>query len=169
MTMAAPTGDIELDKRLAGVIGRAVMDTFNIMVRVKPVVGQFEIIDRPSVHGDISGIMNIVGDDLEGAFILSFPKETVFHILARVYGNAFHEITPSVQDAVAEFTNVIYGVVKAGLVTMGLNLRMALPNVVIGDQHKVVSPQTGPCLLLPVHVLNYTFQVVLYIRKVENK
>jgi CheY-specific phosphatase CheX len=169
VTNSASFDVVEFNKRLAQIVNGAVNETFVVMTGMQPVVGQFQIVTRPSIVGDISGIINIATDEMEGAFILVFPKETVFHILARVYGKAFSDLNASVQDGVAEFTNVVYGLIKSGLFPMGIKLHVALPSVVIGDQHLILSPKTGPSLVFPVQIQNYTFNVIFSLSRIADK
>lgn len=165
MTGGVVSPSIDLGSELAGLLERAVADTLSNMAGFHPVAGAFQILDEAKIHGDISGIMNVGSRDWDGAFILTFPKATIFHILARIYKRSFDELNVSVQEAVAEFTNVIFGTFKSHLSQHGVSLSMSLPNLVMGDDHRVVSMLRGPSLLLPMEVAGLPFHIVFNIYK----
>lgn len=101
--------------------------------------------------GDISGVIGLVSDGFTGSVILSFPKQTFLTILSRMLGETFTEITPEIQDGASELTNIIFGQAKAGLNGKGHNIKMALPSVVVGKDHVVLSGTLGPRVVIPFH------------------
>lgn len=161
--MAPPSRvqQIELNNQLARLVISAVVETFSTMTELTPQAGEVSYDNAANIHGDISGIISMVQEQTDGVMVVSFPKETIFHVLARIYRKQFGELNTSVQQGVAEFTNIIYCQIKTNLNKSGFTFRMALPNVVIGDQHKVVNSAHGPALIVPFTIGNYGFHVVL--------
>lgn len=141
----------------------AVVETFTQMVGIRPQPGRAAFNSTAPVHSDISGIINLVQEESEGVLVVSFSKETIYHILAKIYGREFSEMNSSVQQGVGEFTNIIYGGVKASLNKAGHNFKMALPSVVIGDQHKIINPKAGSTMSVPFTVSGYSFHVTIQI------
>lgn len=156
---------MELNNQLAKLVINAVTETFSTMTGLTPQAGQVTFGADTNIHGDISGIISMVQEQTDGVLVVSFPKETIFHILARIYQQQFGDLNSSVQQGVAEFTNIIYCQIKTHLNKNGFTFRMALPNVVIGDQHKVVNSAHGPALIVPFSIGNYGFHVLIQTTK----
>lgn len=169
MTMPGKVQTIELNSMLAKTVVSAVVETFTSMTGLTPKPGPVELSKEVNIHSDISGIITMVQEQTDGVMVVSFPKETIFHILARIYQQNFLDLNSSVQQGVAEFSNIIYCQIKTNLNKSGFNLRMALPNVVIGDQHKVVNSSHGPALVVPFTISNYTFHVILQSTSTQTK
>ncbi len=166
MSNTVQTPEIKLDTNMAEIIAASAIETISTMTGLQPVAGKIEHSQDLSVHADISGIVTIIQERVEGALIVSFPKETIFHILARIYRQPFLEINTSVQQGVGEFANIIYGIMKTNLNKSGYKLKMALPHVVMGDQHKVVNTLSQPIMIVPLTISSqYTFHVTLQIHK----
>ena len=107
--------------------------TFGLSAKLR----EKKIVKRPFAQGDISGTVGLVQNHQEGNLVLSFPKETLFHILYQIYQIEFDELNKSAQDATAEVTNMIYGQIKVRLNENGHSLQMALPNIVLSDNHEI--------------------------------
>lgn len=165
--MGAVKQDLELNAHWTFAVIDAVVETFSNMIGVRPQPGRAIFNANQPIHGDISGIMNLVQEQHDGVLIVTFPKDTIFHILARIYGTQFTDINSSVQQAVGEFTNVIYGGVKTSVNKSGYKFKMALPSVVIGDQHKVVNPSTGTTMVVPFTINGYAFHITIQINTDE--
>lgn len=148
---------LALDNQWNEAVTDAVVETFATMIGVRPRPRPAAAGELPA--GDVSGIMALERDQIEGSLVLSFPKETIFFILGRVYGQDFLDVDASVQDAVGEFTNIIYGGVKLGLKKAGHDFKMALPSVVIGDKHRVLGSAVSGSLTLPFDLGGHPFHV----------
>jgi chemotaxis protein CheX len=165
MNSTSTKPDLGMNANWSKAIVDAVVLTFTEMCGMEPFAGVARINSATPIHSDVSGIINLVQERVEGVLVVSFPKETIYHVLARIYGTEFHDVNRRVQDAVGEFTNVIYSTMKTSLNKGGHKLKMALPNVIIGDQHKVVSPtlngttMTIPFNFGPVYTFHITVQM----------
>ncbi len=120
-------------------------------------------------EGDVSGLMSIVGDKFGGAIILSFPKQTIFKILEKVYFMEFTEVNESVISGVGELANIVYGLVKTSINKQGDNLQMSLPNVILGNQHIIVGVSNGPVVKIPFNTELGDFAVLVYLSENSKK
>ena len=152
---------VELGHRLAKEIDYGVHSTLANMFGLKSEVGAFRIQDECSVQGDVSGLITLTQEKSEGTLIVSFPKATIFGLLSKMYRKPFTEINQSVKLGVGELTNIIYGVVKSNLNKDGFAFKMAVPNVVIGDQHTILTCDSGPTLVVPFTTEVGNFNVLL--------
>ncbi len=152
---------VELDHRLAKEIDYGVHSTLANMFGMKSEVGAFNIQKKCSVQGDVSGLITLTQERSEGTLIVSFPKATIFGLLSKMYRKPFTEINSSVTLGVGELTNIIYGVIKANLNKDGFEFKKAVPNVVIGDQHTILTCDSGPTMVVPFTTEVGNFYVLL--------
>lgn len=160
---------VELGDRFAREIDNGVHATLSNMFGLKTTVEKFRIEEECTVKGDISGLITLIQDKNEGTLIVSFPKATIFGLLSKMYRKPFAEINQSVKLGVGELTNIIYGVVKSNLNKDGFTLKMAVPNVVIGDQHRILTCDSGPTMVVPFHSEAGPFYVLLSFHAYNNK
>jgi len=64
-----------------------------------------------------------------------------------------------VLDGVRELCNIVGGAAKADLNKMGLNLSVALPNVISGHNIEVAGMRSGVTLVVPFHSEHGSFDV----------
>ncbi len=79
---------------------------------------------------DVTGILNMVSDSVEGVLAVSFPKSVIFELTKRLVGIEPTDIDEIVEDMVGDITNMVYGGAKTILDDEGYNFDMAIPNVV---------------------------------------
>lgn len=93
-------------------------------------------VDRGTL-GSVSGIIGLAGDKAEGLLVVSFDKETILAIASAFYGEEYREINQEALDSAGELTNMICGGAKAILSDQGIDLNMATPTVVEGENISV--------------------------------
>ncbi len=159
---------LHLDALLAQDISNAVISAFQTTFSVEVTAGPPEIKrGMVSLVGDVSGVIALVQEGLEGTMTLCLTFETVRDILPRIVGNAIsvtHEMTT---DAVGELTNMIFGQVKTELNSRGYGLKLGIPSVVTGRGHFVSQFHRGPYMILPFYLDGQLFQV--HIALYDNK
>lgn len=154
---------LELSEALVKELNFGVYSTFTSMFALKPTADRHFIDQECRTNGDVSGIVGLTQERVEGALIVSFPKETIFLILGKMYKKQFLEIDKSVKAGVGELTNIIFGVVKTNLNKSGHSFKMAIPNVIIGPQHTVAIANSGSTLVIPFKTEVGSFSVLLTI------
>jgi CheY-specific phosphatase CheX len=127
------------NKNIAGDVHAAVEKTLGQMFNL-PVSSTFEVYEKHSAtSGDISGILNLASESLMGSLVVSFPRPTLMKILKELYKRELNEADPAIALGAGEITNIIFGVLKFRLRDKGLTFKMAIPNVVTGQGHKVAN------------------------------
>lgn len=139
---------IILDEKLSQDIIHGVHATMSNMAGLQADPEPFSITDEVHLEGDVSGIVSLVQESTTGSLIVSFPKETIFAILGKIYGKPFTEVNTSVKNGVGELTNMIYGVFKATKNKSGYSFRMVVPSVIIGENHTVMQSSGGACMTI---------------------
>lgn len=139
--------------------------TFQNMFGIKTTPGQHAVSEATVLRGDVSGIINLMQDaareNVEGSLILSFPNETIFAMLSKIYNRPFTSVDKNVRSGVGELTNIVFGVFKANLNKTGFSFQMALPNVIFGENHEVSVGRPGRALTIPFESAVGTFEVTL--------
>lgn len=149
-----------LDETLAKDIVRAVAssmrETFNVEVAPGPAEYGEGIV---SLVGDISGIIGLVQDELDGTLILCMTFDTLRDILPQVLGKSVSVTHEMAVDAVGELTNMIFGQVKRELNDRKHKIKLGLPCVVTGKGHFVCQFHRGKNMIVPFHLDGRLFQV----------
>src|SRR4051812_40026500 len=91
-----------LDEALVKEINFGVYSTFASMFCLKPTPEQHFIEQECVAKGDVSGIVGLTQERVEGALIVSFAKETIFQILGKMYKKQFTENDKAVKAGVGE-------------------------------------------------------------------
>jgi chemotaxis protein CheX len=135
--------------RLANSIGSGVQFSLQTLFKILPTPGPFRLEKECTVRGDVTGVIVMTQENAEGTFNLTFPKATLFNLLEFVFNRKFTEVDTFVQSSVGEMTNVIYGLLKAGLNSEGYDFKMNVPQIVFTAGHEVVSREHGETLVVP--------------------
>jgi chemotaxis protein CheX len=101
-----------------------------------------------TAHGDVSGLIGMVGPSIKGSFSLTFDEPLALTIMQRMVGESPEEINPEVADMVGEITNMVCGGAKLELSNKGHEFNMATPMVVSGKEHNISHQIDGPTLMM---------------------
>jgi len=153
-----------LENEVTLAVRRLLATTFNIPVTQK---GEVKLTDQPIIKGDISGSVGLVQDEFEGNMIISFPRSTILALMEKVYGSKFPDLNKSVSDGVGEITNTLFAMVKQGLSERGYRFKMALPSVVVGDQHDISQLEGTETLAIPFSTPVGNFEVFVSLCRPE--
>jgi chemotaxis protein CheX len=148
--------DEQLSKEVTTAVCSAIHNTFATTV----IPGTFEVGEgMVSLIGDVSGVIGLVQDQLEGTMTLCMTFETVKNLLPQIVGHTVsvtHEMTV---DAVGEITNMIFGQIKSELNRRGYGLKLGIPSVVTGRGHFVSQFHRGKYMIIPFYLDGQLFQV----------
>ena len=101
------------------------------------------------LFGDISGVIGIFTDSFSGSVVISFPEKTFLTVMSRMLGEEFKVMTPDIQDGASELTNIIFGSAKVVLNQKGFKIQTALPSVIVGSGHTILTTNRGPRVAIP--------------------
>src|ERR1700722_6980527 len=156
---AQPT-PLELNEDLAKEIGRAVCGAMRETFGIEVVPGAFEIgTGMVSLVGDVSGVIGMAQNQLEGTLTLCLTFETVRDILPQIVGKSVSITHEMAVDAVGEITNMIFGQIKRDMSERGYQLKLGIPCVVTGKGHFVSQFHRGKYMIVPFHLDGQLFQV----------
>ncbi|MEJ0062737.1 MAG: chemotaxis protein CheX [Alphaproteobacteria bacterium] len=157
---------LALDDKLSAEISRAVVEAMRNTFDVEVVSGKYEIGNGiVSLVGDVSGIIGMVQNELEGTLTLCFTFETMRDILPAVIGKSVSITHEMAVDAVGEITNMIFGRIKTDLNRRGFELKLGIPSVVTGKGHFLSHFHRGHYMIVPFYLQGQLFQVHVAIHK----
>ncbi len=151
-----------LDEVLAKEISTAVANTMQKTFSVEVTPGPYEIGEgMVSLVGDVSGVIAMVQDQIEGTLTLCFTHETVRSLLPQIVGESVAITHEMAVDAVGEMTNMIFGQIKRDMSERGFHLKLGIPCVVTGKGHFVSQFHRGKHMIVPFHINGRLFQVYI--------
>jgi chemotaxis protein CheX len=157
---------LALGDQLANDIALAVTDSFGMTFGVKVTPGRYSIGEGAApLTGDVSGIIGITQEKLEGTFTICFSIDSMKKILPLLLGDGVDVTQDVAADAVGEISNMILGRIKTSLNQRGYEVRLSLPNVVRGPSNFVNSLHEGRHLLMPFDVEGQPFQVHIAVHR----
>ncbi|MCX5811870.1 MAG: chemotaxis protein CheX [Proteobacteria bacterium] len=113
--------------------------------------------------GDVTGIMGLVGD-AKGTICISFTKEGALFIYQALMGESHDDLDAEVIDAIGELTNITSGQARKELEKAQVNLRAAIPTVVVGRNVELHFICALPIVSLPFHFqVNDGHEEILYV------
>jgi chemotaxis protein CheX len=124
------------------------MDVLKTMAMVEPQVGKPYMKKDNQAKGDVSAIIGMTGS-ARGSLALSFSEACILKIVSNMLGENYMEINDEVRDAVGEITNMISGVARKNLESLGFNILAAIPTVVSGKDHAILHVLGGPSIIIP--------------------
>ena len=161
MNTAAKLQRVSLDNTLLQDVVNSVTGVFADGFGIKVILTASRIGRNLDAIGDVSGVVGMIQDRIEGNLIISFNEPVIFSILGRVYSREFNVVDDTVKEGAAEMANMVYGHVKTRLNQRGHDLKMSLPNVVVGKQHNIKSTEDCSTMLATFEFEGMAFQVIV--------
>ncbi len=127
----------------------SLVNVLSTMANTKIVPGQPRIKKNEVAHGDVSGLIGMVGTTMKGSFSVSFDETLALEIMFRMLGERPTKINADVTDMVGEITNMVTGGAKRILGEKGFEFTMATPIIVSGKNHTITHKCEGPTVLMP--------------------
>jgi len=126
----------------------AAKNVFKTMLDMDLMMGKPYLKDVRTTSGDVTGIMGLVGDR-KGTLCISFREKGALFVFKTLIGDECDSVTPDVVDAVGELTNIISGSARGEFEKAGINLKAAIPMVVVGKNVEMNFITRIPIISLP--------------------
>lgn len=127
----------------------ALLNVMSTMAQTELVAGKPQKKSDDKAGGDISGLIGMVGENIQGSLSISFEENLVLEIMHKMLGERPSKIDADVKDMVGEITNMICGGAKNELSQKGFEFGMATPMVVSGKNHTVDHQVDGKKMVMP--------------------
>ena len=102
-----------------------------------------------TTSGDISGIIGMSGENINGNMIVSFDEPSILTIASNMLMAKFTELDDEITDLVGELTNMICGGAKNALHDLGVQIAMAIPMMVKGRGIEMSQLTQAPTMVIP--------------------
>ncbi|MDW8002786.1 MAG: chemotaxis protein CheX [Deltaproteobacteria bacterium] len=136
---------------------------FKTMLGIDIKMGKPELKSSRKTSGDVTGIMGLAGDE-RGTLCVSFRKEGALHVYNTLMGENRSEINEDVVDAIGELTNIISGQARKEFEKNNINLKAAIPMVVVGRDVEMNFITSLPIVSIPFYFsVNGTRDEVIYL------
>jgi chemotaxis protein CheX len=109
----------------------AAQTVFTTMLNIDLALGKPGLKKDRTTSGDITGIMSMVGDR-KGTIAISFGEKGALYVFNSLMGDEASSLSPEVVDAIGELTNIVSGQARKEFESAGVNLKAAIPMVVVG-------------------------------------
>lgn len=127
----------------------ALLNVIQTMAQTQLVPGKPKKKSDNQARGDISGLIGMVGENIQGSMSISFEEGLVLEIMHKMLGEKPDKIDSDVLDMVGEITNMICGGAKNELDKKGYDFGMATPVVVSGVNHLIKHQVDGKKMVMP--------------------
>ena len=127
----------------------ALLNVMSTMAQTELTPGKPRKKEDDKAGGDISGLIGMVGENIQGSLSISFEEGLVLEIMHKMLGEKPKDINADVKDMVGEITNMICGGAKNELSQKGYEFGMATPMVVSGKNHTVNHQVDGKKMIMP--------------------
>lgn len=143
------------------------VSTLSTMASMNPTLKGIEMPGAEKFSGDVSAVMGLTGESVEGFVGISFTEELGSKIVSAVLGMDPSDLEPGdINDGVGELINMIAGSAKNALLSTPFSFRVALPNVISGKGHEVGYPKNATCWRAVLLLEGDTFDLhVAYVQK----
>ncbi len=125
------------------------INVISTMAFVKLEAGSPYINRNNMTSGTVTGVIGLAGSNVLGSVIISFKAPAILEIVSNMLGEEFQEITPDVEDAVGEITNMIVGGAKRVLAEKGFKFNLAIPTIIKGTDVTLNLKTRGPRVVIP--------------------
>jgi len=139
-----------MDAKLINSFINAARTVFKTMLSMEMDMDKPFVKPTSSTSGDITGVIGFAGDK-KGTMCISIKQKGALYIYSMLIGDDKPGITAEVVDAIGELTNIISGQARKELEGNGINLKAAIPTVIVGSGLELHFIGRLPVLSLPFH------------------
>ena len=147
-----------MDVRFINPFLNGTLNVLKTMAFVEPKPGKPYLKKDSLASGDVSGIIGLTGS-ATGSMALSFSERAILKVASNMLGEEIREVNDDITDAVGEITNMISGVARKELESIGLTVTAAIPTVVAGKGHLIKHVLGGPSIIIPFEIEEGPFAV----------
>jgi len=137
-----------VDKKIINPFINATLNVLETMAFIKSESGKPYLKKDDIVQGDVSGVVGFTGET-KGTVFITFDESSILKIVSNMFGEEITEINNEITDAVGELTNMISGQARKELEEVGEVFHGAIPSVVAGKNHELISLTKGPKIAIP--------------------
>jgi len=123
---------------------KAVKEVIGMYLMKEPMLKNTKVRKENTELKDISVVIGLASEKLEGVFVVSYDKRIIFEFMKNILGEEVEEINKDIIDASGEITNQICGVFRREFEKTGITLQGSTPSIITGENHKIEIPSKIP-------------------------
>ncbi len=126
----------------------ATVETYDTMVGVRP-QRDGKLCRKAGIFAayDLVGVLGLSGK-VCGAVIMTTSVETGMKVVSSFLGEEVEATSPDLLDGFGELLNIVAGSAAAKL--NGLNIKLALPTVIMGKEQRLTGKENSPWIVIPM-------------------
>jgi chemotaxis protein CheX len=154
----------EVDGKVLGSFIEATKETFKMMLSLKVCEASrpFSAGDLHSIKSHVSSLLHISGDRFKGAFLMSFPPETLLSLSKQLFEHSHQQVNAEVADMAGEMMNIVWGQTKVKLAANKYLFHTSVPTVFVGNSSSNISMSDGPTLIVPFQTDFGSFNLIFF-------
>uniref|UniRef100_A0A832GNG2 Chemotaxis protein CheX n=1 Tax=Caldimicrobium thiodismutans TaxID=1653476 RepID=A0A832GNG2_9BACT len=129
---------------IANAIKEAVSEVITTYTGNNPELVGTEVRKEDFALAEISSIIGVTGEKLQGAFVVSIEKELLFKLMQILLGEAPQELNQEALDMAGELANMICGAFRRRFENFGTTLKASVPSMITGKDYKIHSLCKSP-------------------------
>lgn len=137
-----------MDVKLINPFLSATLNVLETMAFIKAEPGKPYLKKDNIAQGDVSGVVGLTGG-ANGTVSVTFDEACILNIVSSMFGEEMKELNRDISDAVGEITNMISGQARQQIGKIGTTIHGAIPTVITGKNHKLISTTKGPKIAIP--------------------
>ncbi len=103
--------------------------------------------DDDFAPGIVSGLIGFTANEVRGSMAICVNDFFIKGIVAKLFGGVEVDLNAeTMSDIIGEYCNQVLGAVKREMGKLGIGLQLGLPDVVFGENHKIVHKIRNPVL-----------------------
>jgi len=124
---------------IADAIKEAVSEVVATYTGTQPELLGTEARKEDFVLAEISSIIGLTGEKLQGAFVVSLERELLFEFMKLLLGETPGELNQEALDMAGELANMICGAFRRRFEKFGATLKASVPSMITGKNYKIHS------------------------------
>lgn len=159
----APTMDdgSHMDILMINALLNSLFTIFATMVRLDIQAGEPVIKQNDISKAEVSALIGMHSEGTKGSVSITLPLSVIRKISLSMLGEEFTRIDKESTDLVGELSNMLVGGAKRILSEKGHEFDMQSPQLLVGDDHKIVHHHAGKTVLLPIMINQDEFYIEL--------
>ncbi|MCS7149415.1 MAG: chemotaxis protein CheX [Caldimicrobium sp.] len=124
---------------IAEAIKEAVSEVIATYTGQRPELLATEARKEDFAQAEISSIIGLTGEKLQGAFVVSMERDLLFSLMQVLLGDSPSELNQEALDMAGELANMICGAFRRRFENFGATLKASVPSMITGKDYKVHS------------------------------
>lgn len=152
---------------IANAIKEAVEEVINTYLGIRPELVGTEARKEDSVLGEVSSIIGLTGERLQGAFVVSLNRDLLFNLMEALLGERPSELNQEALDMAGELANMICGAFRKRFENFGATLKASVPSMITGKELKLHSLCKSPRVSFRFKVDNHPLYIEFCLDKTQ--